>query len=783
MSDAFVYDMTDTWNDAGTTFTAVKMNVTNTASNANSNLILAQIDGADKFKVRADGSLFVGAHLIAGSSDLIYNNANTQNFDLSATVDGDAAAASWSGTFGVGRIVLGGGVGLQRDADHVLAQRSFASSTSPQAYRIYNTWTDGSNYERGAIDWTTRANALTISTQAAGTGVGRDIDIKAAGLLNLTGTGGTVDIFAVATRYSFQNLSNGFFCVSGAAPLGLSSFPWGNITTSGYIDIGEIAAPANPAANIARLYSRDEAGVTKLAFRDSAGTETVLGAGGGGGGSPGGSSTQLQFNNAGAFGGVAGSAVGTDGDITINQVTGAVSTSPLKVQYAGVGIFSVGYQGNVIINASGSLAASIGVNISGNINLFGEAANIFSQRSGTSPQAHRTYNTYTDGSNYERGVFDWLQTANVLTIGAEAAGTGVGRAVYLKSSNTNKDIYLSSPTAHRTQMILGHDGNDPIIQNSTVPATAGHFRVRNNGSAGVMFVEANSGAITLAVSSIASNFISFDVNVTTPGGNSQVWDHTGTRRLGIGLVNYAADMYIANTGRPTIDEVKYDLWITGSAARPTATVNLSGGHIRIAPGQGASSSAGAAHGGSLYLDGGQGFGTGSHGNVVVGSTRGNLVVSSNIVCTGTLTAKMPSFRAYRSANQLAVPSGSWTRVQCNVEEFDSNSNYDKDTNFRFLPTVAGKYLVNVKCAIATFNTLSQFYLAIYKNGTAFTMTSVRNYAASATWTAGVFTAVISLNGSTDYIEFWVNQGSGSNKDLVGDSGLEGVEFSATWQGP
>jgi hypothetical protein len=38
------------------------------------------------------------------------------------------------------------------------------------------------------------------------------------------------------------------------------------------------------------------------------------------------------------------------------------------------------------------------------------------------------YNTYTDGSNYERGVFRW--SSNVLEIGTEEAGTGTPRDVY-----------------------------------------------------------------------------------------------------------------------------------------------------------------------------------------------------------------------------------------------------------------------------------------------------------------------------------------------------------------
>jgi len=43
-----------------------------------------------------------------------------------------------------------------------------------------------------------------------------------------------------------------------------------------YEDFEEIAAPANPGANVARVYSRDDAGTTKLYYRRSDGTEIEL---------------------------------------------------------------------------------------------------------------------------------------------------------------------------------------------------------------------------------------------------------------------------------------------------------------------------------------------------------------------------------------------------------------------------------------------------------------------------------------------------------------------------
>lgn len=49
------------------------------------------------------------------------------------------------------------------------------------------------------------------------------------------------------------------------------------LVTSTHADFGENGAPGNPAANTGRLYAKDVNSATRLAYRDSAGTEYVLG--------------------------------------------------------------------------------------------------------------------------------------------------------------------------------------------------------------------------------------------------------------------------------------------------------------------------------------------------------------------------------------------------------------------------------------------------------------------------------------------------------------------------
>jgi hypothetical protein len=77
---------------------------------------------------------------------------------------------------------------LFRDAANILAQRN---GTNANTFRVYNTFTNSSNYERAVMDWTTTANTLTIAVQKAGTGSARDLR-----LIGGNGTGDTQILLA-----------------------------------------------------------------------------------------------------------------------------------------------------------------------------------------------------------------------------------------------------------------------------------------------------------------------------------------------------------------------------------------------------------------------------------------------------------------------------------------------------------------------------------------------------------------------------------------------------------
>lgn len=65
---AFIYDLTDTWNAGGTTFNAIKMNVTDSASAAASKLVTLQVGGSERFGVRKDGQGYFAGNVGIGTS-------------------------------------------------------------------------------------------------------------------------------------------------------------------------------------------------------------------------------------------------------------------------------------------------------------------------------------------------------------------------------------------------------------------------------------------------------------------------------------------------------------------------------------------------------------------------------------------------------------------------------------------------------------------------------------------------------------------------------------------
>jgi hypothetical protein len=147
--------------------------------------------------------------------------------------------------------------------------------------------------------------------------------------------------------------------------------------------------------------------------------------------------------------------------------------------------------------------------------------------------------------------------------------------------------------------------------------------------------------------------------------------------------------------------------------------------------------------------------------VLNGNTSGSVTISSPAVSgtttltlpvqTGTVMVNGPAFSAYLSSSQ-SISSSTFTKVQCNTEEFDTNSNYDNATNYRFTPTVAGYYQIS-GCINFSSTTKAEFLTTIYKNGSEFKRGVYVSISTANSENCSV-SALVYLNGTTDYVELY-----------------------------
>jgi hypothetical protein len=130
--------------------------------------------------------------------------------------------------------------------------------------------------------------------------------------------------------------------------------------------------------------------------------------------------------------------------------------------------------------------------------------------------------------------------------------------------------------------------------------------------------------------------------------------------------------------------------------------------------------------------------------------------TGTILTTGTAGVPVngPAFSAYNNSAQ-SISSGTFTKIQVNAEEFDTNSNFDIATNYRFTPTVAGYYQINANVTNggASFGSNGFMNVYIYKNGSAYK--SSGQQPANGNYAMAFCSSVIYCNGSTDYLEMYV----------------------------
>lgn len=306
---------TQTWNAAGVTFTGMLLNITDTASAAASLLWDMQVGGVSKFSVDKTGALFPHANIwmpagsvvdFSGRGQITFSGVSIANIKGAngASVLSRLQFGS-TGTNAPCLAFVGTTMKVQLadlSADAPLTAGAFTGSdvltlvngVTPMSVKVYNTFTDVSNYERGAASW--NSNVFEVGPEAAGTGTLRTLRLKGAWI----DLGGAVNLAGVPTLAGIQGSPGG----NGGIAFTANSNPQGWFSGVDF------------RVHSAGYFAWSGSSTTAVAGRDTALARNAAGV--------------VEINNGTALG-----SGGTLGDLTVRNLlaTGAVKLNGKQLPY------------------------------------------------------------------------------------------------------------------------------------------------------------------------------------------------------------------------------------------------------------------------------------------------------------------------------------------------------------------------------------------------------------------------------------------------------------------
>ena len=151
--------------------------------------------------------------------------------------------------------------------------------------------------------------------------------------------------------------------------------------------------------------------------------------------------------------------------------------------------------------------------------------------------------------------------------------------------------------------------------------------------------------------------------------------------------------------------------------------------------------------------------------------------NANLTSTlGSYTTKGPAFSTYPSSSVIqTITSGSQQKVLFQNKEFDTDNCF---ASSKFTPTVAGYYQLSATVRISGSMGTGESMLVIWKNGSEYK----RGWNQSGTEVGVNFLAMqvsslVYANGTTDYFEIYIQQGSGGSRDITVAHGSQGGNIS------
>lgn len=198
---ANIYDMVDTWNDGATTFTSIKMDVTDTASASGSLLLDLKVGGVTKASIDKDGNLTASLTAI----DDVPIGANTPstgaftNITVTGTVDGRDIAADGTKLDGIEALadvtdtanVTTAGALMDSELTDIAAVKALnqgvATTDSPSFTALSSNYLNETVYELTGTDIDPANGAIQYKTLGANTTFTESLSSGDSVILRLSG--------------------------------------------------------------------------------------------------------------------------------------------------------------------------------------------------------------------------------------------------------------------------------------------------------------------------------------------------------------------------------------------------------------------------------------------------------------------------------------------------------------------------------------------------------------------------------------------------------------------
>jgi predicted acyltransferase (DUF342 family) len=148
---------------------------------------------------------------------------------------------------------------------------------------------------------------------------------------------------------------------------------------------------------------------------------------------------------------------------------------------------------------------------------------------------------------------------------------------------------------------------------------------------------------------------------------------------------------------------------------------------------------------------------------------GILNVTGGYTVGGKKAVNGPAFRAYITTGQTIAGNGTQQKVTFGGETFDTDGCFASSA---FTPTAEGYYQLNATVRIAGTAGTGENMLVLYKNGGEYARgTNGSGTEIGANFYSMQVSDIVYANGTTDFFEVYIQQGSGSNRDTTAGTNI------------